>query len=238
MARKRLITPKHGIETLKAPGYNRAEQLKKRADKLARTAEILTKDSEIYSIDRSKLKEEPEILKHFNFLANAFDVSNKKPGYVYYWERDDTRMISWRRAQARHLLGPNHEGWHVVSGHDGQCMGGSKCKCEANDLIQADGSRTIGDVKLMAIPLDSYIAIQKRQLMMQKFLEASIPQKLEDFMRENEGLIQVHNIVGETVEQHFAKQGAPIQRSVQSEPLVMHSAVAKAGQIIDSEETE
>src|SRR5579859_3859303 len=145
---------------LKPAGHSRREQLKARTDKLERAAEILTKDQEIYSIDPNKLKAVPEILKHFNFQDHTFDVTNAKRGYVYYWERDDSRAVSWRKGQARVLLGPQFAGWEVVSGHEGQCTGGRNCKCEATEVIQADGSRKIGDVLLMRIPLDSYVLIQ------------------------------------------------------------------------------
>ena len=230
-----------GIQTLKPAGHARREQLARRADKLAKAAEILTKQAEIYSIDREKLKEEPEILAHFNFADKAFEVSNPKKGMAYYWERDDSRMISWRKGQARLFLGPNHPGWEVVSGHDSSCdagkLAGKRCHCEAAELIQADGTRKIGDVLLMTIPVESYVHIQKRILLMQKFRESNIAQKLSDFVRENEGLVQVHTMVGQSPREYFGKKGIPLVHTDSQESNFAPVEV-QAGRMVGSEEEE
>lgn len=184
-------------------GYRRREEMAKRIDALAEKAEILSENSEIYKVDPAKLKEDPEILKHLNFNNNTFEISDPVKGYVYYWERDDHRMITYRKQQARALLGAGHSGWEVVN----------REMPEAMELQHVDGSRKIGDVVLMRIKEDSYIMIQKRLALMNKFKEASISGPLADFVRANEGLVQVHTFQNETPKQYFDKQGIPLQHT-------------------------
>jgi hypothetical protein len=131
----------------------------------------------------------------------AFEVSKPKPGYVYYWERDDHRMISYRRAQARFMLGPNAPGWEVVA---------SSADPEAKELIMPDNTRKIGDVVLMRIRLESYVEIQKRIALMTRFKEANISEKLSDFVREHGGLVQVHTMVNESPREYFGKKGTTL----------------------------
>lgn len=213
---------------LLAAGHARREQLKKRTENLEMAAEIMSQDAETYSIDPAKLKAEPEILKHFDFINSAFTVTNPKPGYVYYWERDDHRAVSWRKSIARMMLGPNAAGWEVVTESVSP-------QPEARELLDVDGKRKIGDVVLMRIPLDSYTAIHKRYALMEKFRSANVSQKLSDFVRENEGLVTVHSMVNEDPRSYFARKGTQLKHTTQ-QYVEFPSTEATPGSIISEDE--
>jgi hypothetical protein len=175
------MTMGNGLSTLKPKGHARREQLAARTDRLAAAADEALKDGNLYAIDPEKLKAEPEILRHMDPNNYMFEVTDPVPGKVYYWERDDHTMIAARKAVARGMLGAGHSGWEVVTGDMPECK----------DLKHADGGRAIGDVRLMRIDLESYVLIQKRRMILEKFRNSNIAQKLSDFVKENEGKVQV-----------------------------------------------
>jgi len=186
-----------GVEALPAAGHARRETLRKRAAKLQKVAETMLDQTElpIYAADPKKLKEEPEILRHMNQASFMFDVSNKKPGFVYFWCRDAHYDISVKKAESRMWLGPNFPGWEIVANCG--CAIGSKhpvgsCEFpESRELIDVNGYRSVGDVKLMRIPLDSYERIQKNILLASRYKEANIPETMSDFIAHNKGLVKV-----------------------------------------------
>lgn len=189
-----------GIEGLLAAGHGRREQMKRRLDNLHESAERMLEntDTAMYAIDPAKLKEEPEILKHLNTTSCVFEVTNPKPGYVYLWEREKSDAIARKKTEARIWLGPGHPGWEVVS---------SAAEPECHDLLTAEGTRRIGDTILMRITTESYILIQRRQALMRRFREANIPQSLQDFMRQHEGLVRV--VQGNDTPQNLYRQAVP-----------------------------
>ena len=60
------------------------------------------------------------------------------------------------------------------------------------ECLTAEGTREIGDVLLMWISLEHYISIQKKVQLMNAYREIGVPQKLQDFMNEYEGKVQVY----------------------------------------------
>jgi len=189
MAGLRTIKAGPGREALPPAGHLRREMLKARTDNLDAMAEKMLNetDAPLYAVDPAKLKEEPEILRHLNFASMMFEVTDPVPGKVYLWERDtndDHSPIARKRAEARMWLGAGARGWEVVSG-TGPDMP------ESRELLQADNTRRIGDVLLMRIDRDEYIRIQKRIMLVTRFHEANVAEKLSDFVRRNEGLVKV-----------------------------------------------
>lgn len=190
-----------GVEALPAAGHARKEMLKRRMANAEKVAEEMVNatDGQVYSVDPKKLREEPEILRHYDVSLHMFKVTKAVPGRVYFWERDTTddhSAIARKQSEARMWLGDyeSPRGWNVVSG----IGNGTKnpkwdedSYPESPELRQADGVRRIGDVILMWIPLHEYERIQKRIMLATRFKEANISQKLSDFVREHEGLVKV-----------------------------------------------
>src|SRR5882672_9112725 len=99
-----------GVEALPAAGHARKEMLKKRMANLEQAADEMVNNTEapIYSMDVSKLKEDPEILRHYDVSMHMFKVSKAVAGRVYFWERDtasDHSAIARKQAEARMWLG-------------------------------------------------------------------------------------------------------------------------------------
>lgn len=186
-----------GETALPPAGHKRREALKKRAERLEQVADAVVNavDAPVYKVDPKLLKEDPEILKHFNPQMNAFEVSNPKPGYAYYWECYTVpQALTRKRGEVRLLLGPSYHGpgWEVVGACS--CVGnkhGNDCPFpEAQELKQADGTRKIGDVMLLRIPLDTYIEMQKRVLLMVRFKEMNISETFTEFVDKYGGRVR------------------------------------------------
>lgn len=220
-----MARPKN-VPTLPPPGYFRQEELKRRLEQLERVAEKLTSQGNIYKVDPSKLKEEPEILKHFDFVSQTFTVTNPRPGYAYFWERNHPTAIALRQQQGRYFLGNAHlPTWEVVTSCG--CAGdkhGSDCSApEAQELKQADGTRRIGDVILMRIPLEAYELIHKRMGVMQKIAdERNAREALSELVQSREGAVKLH-LMHEDPRRYFEKHSAkvddePIAEVPPSEP--------------------
>src|ERR1700675_1238001 len=109
-----------GVEALPAAGHARKEMLKRRMANLEKVGEerLNRTDAQMYSIDPAKLKEEPEILRHYDVSLHMFKVSNPVEGRVYFWERDAQDAIARKQSEARMWLGDfeHPRGWQVVSG--------------------------------------------------------------------------------------------------------------------------
>ena len=227
--RKHIITPAEDSEYRSLPpsGHARREVLKQRTARLQEVAERVSAESEIYSIDPEKLKEDPEILKHFDFQNQQFEVTHAQKGYAYLWERDDHRAIAFKKAQARFFLGPRMPGWEVVN---------STVDPEAKELIQADNTRRIGDTILLRIKLDSYIEIHKKIALMNKFKEQNIPERLSEYVERYDNLVQVHPIVGMSPREYFARKGTQLQHTSSGPNLPLRTVTAPAGTITESSE--
>src|SRR5713101_2524442 len=98
---------KVGPSKLPPRGHKRDEELRVRKDNLDRIAEHLMNntDAQTYAIDPEKLKEEPDILRHFNMANQMFEVSAPVPGKVYFWCRDDRNAVAQKQSEARMWLG-------------------------------------------------------------------------------------------------------------------------------------
>lgn len=186
----RILKQPDGIATLKPAGHARREQLKARADALNLQAEVMqaNTDTATYAVDPEKLKAEPEILRHMDPTNFMFKVTKPVAGKVYFWERDvvhDHSAVARKQAEARMWLGAEARGWQVVNEV-------SDAMPESMEVLAADNCRRIGDVLLMRIDLDEYTRIQKRIMLQNAYRESNIAMKLGDFVRENEGKVQVY----------------------------------------------
>jgi hypothetical protein len=176
---------KIGPSKLPPRGHKRNEELRVRKDNLDRITDHLMNntDSQTYAIDPEKLKEEPEILSHFNMANQMFEVSNPVKGKVYFWCRDDRNAVALKQSEARMWLGSTVKGWEVV--------GNGESFPESLELKAVDGRRIIGDTFLMRIDLDEYTRIHKRMLVVQKYQEMNLQESLGAFVERYEGLVSV-----------------------------------------------
>jgi hypothetical protein len=184
-----------GVEGLPPAGHQRREVLKKRTDRLDAIAEGLVNNTDVpvYAIDPEKLKEEPEILKHYDFVNGMFTVTNPMKGKVYFWCRDDKVDISRKKAEARAWLGPGSKGWEIIG--NCSCVGENHlASCpfpECPELKEVDGRRRIGDTILMRIDYDEYVRIHKRMTLVVQYREGNPEETLSEFVRKYEGMVTV-----------------------------------------------
>lgn len=164
-----------GPESLPPAGHARREVLKARKQRLDEIAEGLAANTDmpVYAVDPKKLKEEPEILKHYDFVNQQFSVSHKVAGKVYFWCRDERTAIAQKQTEVRMWLGANAQPWEII--------GNGPEFPECPDLKGADGYRRIGDVILMRLDLDTYTALHKRMAVVQRYRETSLNESLTEF---------------------------------------------------------
>lgn len=185
---------KAAINALPSQGHIRREILKRRAALLEEQAEVMADKTGTYSVDPAKLKVEPEIMKHIDPASCLFEVTDPVEGRCYCWVRKDKNAIAQKRNEARFF--GIRGAWQVVQSAD----------TEAKECLTAEGTREIGDVLLMWISLENYINIQKKVQLMNAYRELGIPQKLQDFMNDHEGKVQVY-ATNEDPQSYLQKHG-------------------------------
>ena len=206
-----------GVEALPPKGHARNEVLKKRSANLDAIADglINSTDAPVYSVSPEAIKEEPEILKHFDFAAAMFTVSNPVAGKVYFWCRDERTAIAQKQAEARMWLGVGAKGWEIVGNcscanekHDESCV-----YPECQELKAADGRRIIGDTCLMRLDYDEYVKIHKRMLLVVQYRDNNFSESLSDFVSRHEGLVSVVSGQGDPRDLYTAQYGNKLVRA-------------------------
>lgn len=204
-----------GTDSLPPAGHERREVLKRRTSRLDVIAEELVNNTDVpvYAVDPAKLKEEPEILQHYDFASAVFAVSHPVAGKVYFWCRNERNAIAQKQTEARMWLGAGCKGWEIVGNcscvgdkHDAGCP-----YPECPELKNPEGYRAIGDTILMRIDHDEYVKIHKRMTLVVRYRENNFSEKLSDFVQRHEGL--VHVVSGQDDPRNlYAKQfgGAPL----------------------------
>lgn len=147
-----------GVETLPPPGDARREVLKARAEPLAEAAEAANAD--VGTIDPRAFEVEPELAQYFNEL----EVSDAQPEFEYCWVQS--------AFHGRYIKYKLTEGWEVVQGD----------MPEALELrgMAADTTRRLGDVILMRMTKDRYLALRRRREAHQRAVETGITSELQE----------------------------------------------------------
>lgn len=144
-------------------GFQRDEELAKRADNLEEAAEKASEQREVYSFDPSKLEKDWDILSHMDELT----VEPRTEGYEYVW--------CYEGMGGREITKKARLGWIVVQSEMPECP----------SLKDARGYRKIGDVILMRIPIEKYNHLQQvaeyRRLMQQKGVEGALREMGEKY---------------------------------------------------------
>ena len=147
-----------GTEALPPPGDERREVLKERAEVLSQAAE--SQPVEGGRIDPKRLRVENELAQHFNEL----EVTEKQPEFEYCWVQAGFH--------GRYIKFKSTEGWEVVQGD----------MPEARELkgMGMDTTRRLGDVILMRMQKDRYLALKRRREAHQRAVETGITTELEE----------------------------------------------------------
>lgn len=207
-----------GPEALPPAGHKRRETLKKRQAKLDQIADGLINNTDVpvYSVNPDAIKEEPEILKHFDFASAVFAVSNPVEGKVYFWCRDDRTAIAQKQTEARMWLGAGARGWEMVGACSCAPDSNHKDGCvypECRELIASDGRRIIGDTCLMRIDMDEYIRINKRMTLVVQYKENNFSETLSDFVSRHEGLVSVVSGAGDPRDLYAQQYGGKLVKA-------------------------
>lgn len=127
--------------TLPAAGHARTEELKRRTDQLEAQAEVT--HANVEAIDPDSMDVERELANQFNFL----DVSKADhTKFVYKW----VNFVNNGGIMMRQSIAPP-ERWQIVNGD----------MPEAKELASVDGTRKLGDVMLVRMPIARYRMLEK-----------------------------------------------------------------------------
>lgn len=131
-------------EELPEPGHERREAIKRRQATLEEQIERLAQKMQRGTIDSKELEIVNEIANKTAYL----NVSNQRSDYVYGWVSKNRHGQHMQRARA--------EGWEVVDGDDQEGI-------ELKGVHDNSTLRSLGDVVLMRIKRDIYIALKARE---------------------------------------------------------------------------
>lgn len=152
---------------LPPPGYAREETQKERADKLQRQIEETANLIIQGAVDPSKMEIFDEIANQSAYLQ----VSNRQSGFEYGW-------ISKNNYGNNHFQKAQLEGWVVVQGDDLEAV-----ELKGTTRLQAggppDSTRQLGDVILMRIPEERYIALKAREWARSQQLQTASDSRLQ-----------------------------------------------------------
>lgn len=148
-------------------GHQRNEELRRRTDSLNEEAERL--GEHIEGGGGKQIVVENEIAQHFAF--NALEVSKQQPGYVYSWA-----WMGVRGTQSMQLGFKRSEGWEVVQGEDSEAL--------EHKGIGADSTRQIGDVILLRIRKDKFIALTRYYRDQRLKREGALDSRLQELAAE------------------------------------------------------
>lgn len=145
-AQAETMTPGEGLPPA---GDARRDEMKRRLEELQRMQADFERDfeGEIGAVDPSKLRVENEIAQHFDPSTKMLEVTNADPDYVYLWEQADIH----NRHGGLWVTSRKAMGWEVVEGS----------MKEARDKRAVDGTRRVGDVILMRIRRERYLALEE-----------------------------------------------------------------------------
>jgi hypothetical protein len=137
-------------ESLPPPGYERNEELSRRADALEAKLEALSNGNgdnpEQHKIDLDNFKPDNEILQHLKY--GNYPVQNKDELYTYCWVNRDIHG----KYGGVHVMRKRVQGWQL-------CRYGAP---EIAGVKNVDGTCIVGDVVLMKIRRDLYFKIHRQ----------------------------------------------------------------------------
>lgn len=136
---------------LPPPGDERREVLKRRDDDLQAQIERVGQSIIMNNIDPKMM----EIIREIQARTSYLSVSKKRPGYVYAWVTKSNFSNHKQRLEA--------VGYEVVQGDDEEAMELKGTSGIAAGTGAPDTTRQLGDVILMRIKKEFYIAQKARE---------------------------------------------------------------------------
>lgn len=161
---KRVVAKGRIKDPLPEKGHARRELLKRRQADLEELAETGVEQGllpEAYAIDESKLDPNNMDNEVRRNLVNLEYVSKRDSAYEYCWIEPTNNMLF---TMARNM------GWEVVSGE----------MKEAWEHRDVNGYRRLGDVILMRIRKDRYLALKRAEERKVAAQEAAVTERLEE----------------------------------------------------------
>ena len=176
------------VTGLPPAGFQRDEELRRRADKLAEKAEIRADQLDMNTINPQALVPDRE-LQHLLQEKDALMVTNAQPGMVYSWVFTGIhgQMVTMKKAQ----------GWETVQGNDPECA----------DFKYVDTTRRVGDTILMRIRMDKHFLLEERERRKRERRERGLGSDIKA-LGEKHG-IQVHTDVKDSPYFSSAQKKAP-----------------------------
>ena len=159
----RIIPQGPGEEALPPPGDARRESLKQRIDELQQKAEALQVETGAH-VGR-KIEIDNEIASNVDHL----NPPNADPAFKYCWVFNDPRKTLGNRQ----MMHKKAEGWAPCKWDDWDMVG-------MEEHRHVDGHVVIGDTTLMRLPLDRYLALDKRRKARQRLIEDGLHSELEE----------------------------------------------------------
>lgn len=141
MGQDKVIHQEKGPE-LPPPGDERREELKRRADALEQKGEELAGELEMERANPAAYEPINDIQADIDGLSVS-NGDHEKYHYVWAQTGGSGRFVQAKRVQ----------GYEIVSGRQAP---------EAHELLQADGTRRLGDVILMRIPRERYRKLREQ----------------------------------------------------------------------------
>jgi gas vesicle protein len=160
-------------------GDERKEELKKREDVLQEKAEQISDKNEVYAINPDAMKVDNELAQFWDAEdGTMLGVTDPIPGRAYNWANHSSQHgVDVKRKMSR--------GWKVVSGNDPECTAARG----------ADGTRRIGDLMLMWMPVELSERIKERDKAKAEKIygrNSSINQEIEDLARKRPNSFVLH----------------------------------------------
>lgn len=199
-------------------GHERREVLKRRDDALQRAIEANAAKIIMGKLDANMLELDNDISSRISYM----NVTNADPNYKYAWISKNNYGTHIRRLE---LLG-----WRKVQGDDPECLELKGSEGSRAGTGTPDTTRQNGDVILMKIPLDRYIAIQAREHARTIQLHQSSASELLSLADRYRKFVKLRTVEGaENMGENF--EGPPIQpRQFSANPYARRAALEKLDQ--------
>lgn len=187
------------VDPLPPAGFERDEELRRRADELERKVEMLMSQMDIGAINPKVFEKDREI-QHAIQLSDGLQVEGALDTHMYCWVNYNTQHGTkvWQKKSL---------GWEVVSGDAPECR----------NHIKEDNTRRIGDVLLMRIPKDLHLMLEMKAADRRRAIEFGVDSDLRDITSKHRDAMTYHGDVGDT--SAFKAQRAAGARQVASQQL-------------------
>lgn len=202
-------------ETLPPAGHARREEVKRRGESLQAEIERQAANLIMGRLDPKALKVHNEIASRTQYMH----VSNADPNCKYAW-------IS-KNNHSQHIRALEQQGWRTVQGDDPEALELKGTSGVASGTGTPDSTRQIGDVILMKVPKDVYVALQARKHARTIQLQQSSASDLLSLADRYRKYVKLRTVEGAPdMGQNF--EGPPIQpQRFSSNPAARRAALDK-----------